>query len=115
MRVDETWARYRTPARGVGILGQAKYPIEVLLLFAAGMRSIAALSSREREIVLLAARGLSNSDVALNAHIGESTVKTRLSSILNKRGFTSRAQIVAHVHKNGLLRSTEAMDGSAAS
>lgn len=65
--------------------------------------SIATLSSREREIFLLAARGLSNSDIAHSAHIGESTVKTHLSSILTKLGFTSRAQIVAHAYQSGLL------------
>ncbi|TFD08441.1 LuxR family transcriptional regulator [Cryobacterium sp. TMT1-2-2] len=64
--------------------------------------SIATLSSREREIFLLAARGLSNSDIAHSAHIGESTVKTHLSSILTKLGFTSRAQIVAHAYQSGL-------------
>ncbi len=70
----------------------------------AGLNSIAALSSREKEIFLLAARGLSNSDIAQSAHIGESTVKTHLSSILTKLGFTSRAQIVAHAYQSGLLR-----------
>jgi DNA-binding CsgD family transcriptional regulator len=70
----------------------------------ASWKSIAALSSREREIFLLAARGLSNSDIAHSAHIGESTVKTHLSSILTKLGFTSRAQIVAHAYQSRLLR-----------
>ncbi|TFD83566.1 LuxR family transcriptional regulator [Cryobacterium lactosi] len=79
------------------------------------MNSIGALSSREREIFLLAARGLSNSDIAQSAHIGESTVKTHLSSILSKLGFTSRSQIVAHAYRNGLLPSSQALDGSASS
>ena len=70
----------------------------------AGLESIAVLSSREREIFLLAARGLSNNDIAHSAHIGQSTVKTHLSSILTKLGFTSRAQIVAHAYQSGLLR-----------
>ena len=81
----------------------------------ADMNSIGALSLREREIFLLAARGLSNSDIAQSAHIGESTVKTHLSSILTKLGFTSRSQIVAHAYRNGLLRSSPALDGSASS
>ena len=70
----------------------------------AEMNMIAVLSSREREIFLFAARGLSNHDIAQSAHIGESTVKTHLSSILTKLGFTSRAQIVAHAYQSGLLR-----------
>jgi DNA-binding NarL/FixJ family response regulator len=81
----------------------------------AGLNTIAALSSREKEIFLLAARGLSNSDIAQRAHIGESTVKTHLSSILTKLGFTSRAQIVAHAYQSGLLRSSPAIDVPASS
>lgn len=70
-----------------------------------GVNSIEALSPREREMFLLAARGLSNSEIARTANIGESTVKSHLSSILAKLGLTSRAQIVAHAYESGLLSS----------
>lgn len=53
------------------------------------------LTSREEEIRALAARGLSNAEIASVAHISEATVKTHLRSIFAKTGFTSRAQIAA--------------------
>lgn len=81
----------------------------------ADMTSIAALSVREKEIFLLAARGLSNGNIARLAHIGESTVKTHLSSILSKLGLNSRAQIVAHAYQNELLRPPPPINKSPAS
>ncbi|RNE66797.1 response regulator [Cryobacterium tepidiphilum] len=66
--------------------------------------SIAALSAREKEVFLLAARGLSNADIAQTAYIGETTVKRHIRSILAKLSLTSRVQIVAHAYEHGLLR-----------
>jgi DNA-binding CsgD family transcriptional regulator len=81
------------------VVDSARLPLDI-----GGLDSIAALSVREKEIFLLAARGLSNSDIARSANIGESTVKTHLSSILTKLGFTSRSQIVAQAYQSGMLR-----------
>ncbi len=53
------------------------------------------LTSREEEIRALAARGLSNAEIASVAHISEATVKTHMRSIFVKTGVTSRAQIAA--------------------
>lgn len=66
--------------------------------------SIAALSAREKEVFLLAARGLSNADISETAYISEATVKSHIRSILAKLSFTSRVQLVAHAYENGLLR-----------
>jgi DNA-binding NarL/FixJ family response regulator len=66
--------------------------------------SIAALSAREKEVFLLAARGLSNSDIAQTAYISEATVKSHIRSILAKLSLGSRVQLVAHAYENGLLR-----------
>lgn len=66
--------------------------------------SIATLSAREKEVFLLAARGLSNADIAQTAYISEATVKSHIRSILAKLSLTSRVQLVAHAYENGLLR-----------
>jgi len=66
--------------------------------------AIEVLSVREREVFLLAARGLSNAEIAQTAFIGETTVKSHIRSILAKLSLTSRVQIVAHAYENGLLR-----------
>lgn len=62
------------------------------------------LSAREREVFLLVARGLSNSDIAQSAFITEATVKSHVTSILAKLGLSSRVQVVAHAYENGLIR-----------
>jgi DNA-binding NarL/FixJ family response regulator len=66
--------------------------------------AIESLSAREREVFLFAARVLSNADIAGAAFIGETTVKSHISSILSKLGMTSRVQLVAHAYENGLIR-----------
>ena len=67
-------------------------------------QAIAPLSSREQEIFLLAARGLSNVDIAATAFISEATTKTHIRSILSKLGLRSRVQIVVFAYENGLLK-----------
>lgn len=66
--------------------------------------AIAALSAREKEIFLLAARGLTNGEIATTAFISETTVKSHVSSIFAKLALSSRLQIVAFAYENGLLR-----------
>ncbi|MFB6609020.1 response regulator [Agromyces sp. NPDC056379] len=66
--------------------------------------AIAALTAREREVYLLAARGLSNADIAESAFIGETTVKSHISSILAKLELASRLQLVAHAHSHRLVQ-----------
>jgi DNA-binding NarL/FixJ family response regulator len=68
-------------------------------------RALQALSPREREVFLLAAKGLRNGEIAAAAFISETTVKTHISSILAKLDLRSRAQIVVHAYENRLLSS----------
>jgi DNA-binding NarL/FixJ family response regulator len=50
------------------------------------------LSARELEILLLAARGLSNQQIAASAHLAEATVKRHLANVYQKMGVSSRGQ-----------------------
>ena len=70
--------------------------------------ALAILSPREHEIFLLAARGLSNAEIATSAHIGESTVKTHLANISGKLGFASRSALVVFAYESGAVRVREA-------
>jgi DNA-binding NarL/FixJ family response regulator len=50
------------------------------------------LSARELEILLLAARGLSNRQIATSAHLAEGTVKRHLTNTYHKMGVGSRGE-----------------------
>lgn len=62
------------------------------------------LTMREKEVFLLAARGLSNGEIGSTAFISEATVKTHIRSILAKLALTSRVQLVSFAYENGLVR-----------
>ena len=59
-----------------------------------GEEPLGALSERESEIVVLAARGLSNRQIARELHISEATVKRHLANIYAKIGVKSRSGAV---------------------
>jgi DNA-binding CsgD family transcriptional regulator/class 3 adenylate cyclase len=67
-------------------------------------RPPAALSHREREVVTLVARGLSNRQLADELAISPATVERHVANILGKLGFHSRAQIAAWAVMHDLLR-----------
>jgi DNA-binding NarL/FixJ family response regulator len=55
-----------------------------------GIESV--LSARELEILLLAARGLSNERIASSLHVAEGTVKRHLANVYQKMGVSSRGE-----------------------
>lgn len=64
---------------------------------------IDALSAREREVLVLAAQGLSNSEIATEIFLGRETVKTHLSSVYAKLGVRDRTQAVIAAYDAGLV------------
>jgi len=61
------------------------------------------LSARERDVFLLAAKGLSNGAMAESLFVSEATVKTHLRSVLTKLGVGTRLQLVSFAYEHRLL------------
>jgi DNA-binding NarL/FixJ family response regulator len=64
---------------------------------------LAGLTVREREVLVLIARGLTNAELSERLRVGPTTVKTHIGHLLSKLRLQTRAQLVMVAYESGLV------------
>jgi DNA-binding NarL/FixJ family response regulator len=105
---DELVAAVRTVAGGQGLVAP-QVTRRLIAEFARTSRPAAdpgpmeSLTDRERETLVLVARGLSNSEIAEHMMVGAATVKSHVASLLAKLGCRDRVQAVIFAYEHGVV------------
>ncbi|HLT85012.1 MAG TPA: response regulator transcription factor [Phototrophicaceae bacterium] len=68
-----------------------------------GEERLAGLTTREREVLALVGRGLSNAEIGAELFLSPATARTHVSHILTKLGARDRAQLVVLAYETGLV------------
>jgi len=67
-------------------------------------RAVEGISEREKEVLTLVARGLTNKEIGKNLIITENTARNHVSRILDKLGLTRRSEAAVFAAEHGLLK-----------
>ncbi|WP_402377413.1 response regulator [Isoptericola rhizosphaerae] len=109
---EEMLAAIRTVHRGDAVIAPSstrrllEHLVTALPTTAAGPahEALGELTEREREVLVLMARGRSNTEIAADLFVAEATVKTHVGRVLAKLGARDRVQAVVTAYETGLVR-----------
>ncbi len=111
---DELVRAVRVVAAGDALLAPS-VTRRLLSSFAASRRppstpdpALARLTPREREVLLLLARGSSNAEIAGQLYVSDQTVKSHVSGVLQKLALRDRVHAVVYAYEAGLVPLTGA-------
>jgi DNA-binding NarL/FixJ family response regulator len=103
---DQLVAAVRTVHAGEALLApvSTRKLIEQFAHPARESAALASLTARERDVLVLLSRGLSNPEIAAELVVEPSTVKSHVASVLSKLGLRDRVQAVVFAYESGLVR-----------
>jgi DNA-binding NarL/FixJ family response regulator len=103
---DQLVAAVRTVHAGEALLAplSTRKLIEQSVRPAVSSPTLGLLTTRERDVLALLARGLSNAEIAAQLFVEPSTVKSHVASVLSKLDLRDRVQAVVFAYESGLAR-----------